>query len=312
LTSLDISNLKTLTGLNIVNNQLKNLVIRDQMELTNLDCGNNLLDSLVLKNMPKLENVSCGGNNNFVKLDISNLPKLQLFTCVYGNVPKISFHNLPSLVRVECYYSKIDSLIFKNVSALTDLNCLGNNLKELILEDMPELNNFGCSENPLDYLIIQIGDLDGYLAYSGPPNLKYICSDYHLTDFFKEKHPSAKVNSFCFYEPGKKFYTAIGKTIFDDNNNGCDSSDFYYPFLKFSVDNGTSNGFFFTDELGKFELNIQEGNIILTPDPEILKHFTITPSFITLTSLADSIIQPFCIEFVIKEQFRYSETKYFY
>lgn len=129
-----------------------------------------------------------------------------------------------------------------NVSNLHNLQYIyldNNALTSFDATNLPRLNSLYLNNNQLTELFIKngINELSGETAFSGNPNLRYICADEEELEELISRLPgmgltNVNINSYCSFTPGGDYNTITGKAIFDSDNTGCDASDLAQPFIK--------------------------------------------------------------------------------
>jgi hypothetical protein len=73
----------------------------------------------------------------------------------------------------------------------------------------------------------------------------------------------------------RKFNTIFGNIKFDNNNDGCISSNINAQNVKINITDGASNSFVFTNNLGNYSILAQNSNVTITPQQN---YFTFTPN----------------------------------
>ena len=157
LTSLDLSDLTSLTELNIGgNNSLPSLDLSDLTSLTELSITfNSSLTSLDLSDLPSLTELNIWRNDSLTSLDLSDLPSLTRLTI--GNVQfggndaltSLALSDLTSLTELSITFnSSLTSLDLSDLTSLTELNIWSNDaLTSLALSDLTSLTELNIWSN---------------------------------------------------------------------------------------------------------------------------------------------------------------------
>ena len=251
-----------------------------------LDVRNSLITNLEgINNFDNLEHLVCS-QNQISNLNISNLLNLRTLHCYYNNILSIIFPSSSNLGLVKCHFNMVTQLDVSNLTGLEWLECQNNNLISLNVK-----NSY-------------TGVYNWYKFYFfSNPNLQYICADEEDVSMVQSKinaygyASTCHVNSYCSFTPGGTFYTIEGNNRFDGDTNGCDSNDFGYPYLKFNVTDGTSNGNFIANEAGEYFYDVHAETHTLTPQLENPTYFNISPTSVTVDfpAQASPFTQDFCI-----------------
>jgi hypothetical protein len=95
----------------------------------------------------------------------------------------------------------------------------------------------------------------------GCTNLEFICIDENeisqIQNFINASNlTNVVLSSYCSFTPGGDYNTVTGNVRLDSNNNGCDETDFSFPFFRLAVDlNAVStNSSVFSNNNGVYHL----------------------------------------------------------
>jgi len=300
LTTLDVLSNTQLTRINCSKNQLASLDVHG-LKLTNgdsnpfypnpsLDCSYNNITNLNINNT-EIATLFCN-NNQISNLDLSTSTVFNL-NCSFNNLSNIDVTNQNALNYLDCQHNNISTLNLDNNSNLYGLICSNNNLKQLKISNKYELNYLNFNDNPsLEYLFMKNGNNDAYLLSFNlndgispyrNTNIKYICADDSEVDTLKADLQlwnlnDINVNTYCSFTPGGNFNTITGTVKIDANNNGCDSTDNPFEYLKLKIDDGTNSGETFVQNDGKYEFYTQTGNFNVATLAENPTLFTVSPA----------------------------------
>jgi len=279
LTSLDASVLPKLQSLDCEGNKMKNINLSGLTELSKLGCGYNELTSLNLNGLTKLENLFCF-SNPLTNLDVSELKYLSWLSCWNMNLTSLNINGLTNLKILDCSSNKLTSLDISECSKLTEIRCSKNNLQTLFVKN---------------------GMLTS-ISFSDNPRLKYICVDeVRLNDIqnlvTSYGYTNCHVNTYCSFVPGGEFFTILGNSKLDNNNNGCDIADTSFPNMKFSFSDGTNIGSLIPNETGSYSFSVQKGTHTITPVLENPSYFEASPSnkVLTFPPQTSPFTQDFCV-----------------
>ena len=295
----------------------QNIIFSFPVSFASLDLSNNKISdfeisgnfsswptqAIISLNNNLLENINLTGIYSLRKLDISNNP--------------ITDFNMPSLVIGEYLDISNTSLRYLNCNSNTffSTNVLANGLKSstfkivfrsgsIALDGSQTLESIDFSKSTigieeiknmplLESIFIKNGIKDQlYSPFFNTPRLKFICADEIDTKtikdiLFQSGLTNVNVNSYCSFTPGGNFNTITGTVKIDANNNGCDSTDNAFEYLKLKIDDGTNVGETFVQNDGKYEFYTQAGNFNIVALAENPTLFTVSPANFS-TSFADA------------------------
>jgi hypothetical protein len=288
LTNLNVNANTNLAYLNVSNNQLTNLNLSQNTVLKTLFCDENLINNLNLLQNVELKSLSCS-NNFLTSLNTNQNILLEYLTCSNNQLSSLDLNQNTLLRQLRCSNNQI-SILDLNNTRVSNLYCDNNNLNSLFLK-----NDY--------YFDIIYGPVGGLtLSFSMNNNLKYICADDFEILAIQQKinqygYINCHVNTYCSFVPGGIFYEIEGNTKYDHNSNGCDISDINYPYLNFSITNGTNTGNIIPDISGNYSIPVQAGSHTITPVLENPTYFNISPtSFVAnFPTQASPLVQDFCV-----------------
>ncbi|WP_298140223.1 T9SS type A sorting domain-containing protein [Flavobacterium sp.] len=304
LTTLNLVGLININYINCQFNQISSLVLDNNLYyLQFLNCYNNQLTSLTLNNIPHLAKIECQ-NNLLTSLNLNNLPLLQILYSQNNLLSNLVLVDLPSLESVNCSNNLLNNLEVENLPSLEGIRCYNNSLTELDVSDLSSLFFLFCNDNQLTTLFLKNGIyLSSLLNFNNNPNLEYICADDFNVELVQSKintygySATCHVNSYCSSTPSGTYYTIQGNNKLDNNSNGCDELDGFYPNLKFSITDGTNSGTLIANASGNYSISVQAGTHTITPQFENPTYFTSIPSSLTVSfpATASPFVQDFCI-----------------
>jgi hypothetical protein len=280
LTGLDVSGMTSLEELNCSDNVMTTLVVTGCTGLHSLQCETNELTSLDLAGL-SLSQVLCA--NNFLStLNVTGITTLEFLSCGVNSLATLDLTGCTSLFFLSCPFN-----------LLTSLDVSGCNPDQIF-----------CEGNYLTNFTIKNGhdNSDSFYSFSDNP-LEYICADENEIQAYQdildnEGMVGCVINSYCSFNPGGIYYTISGLNRFDADNDGCESSDGWYPSLKFSiVASNESGGTMISNSSGAFGLTVPQGDYIITPMIENPSYFNVEPASINASfpAQASPYIQDFCI-----------------
>jgi hypothetical protein len=196
--------------------------------------------------------------------------------------------------RLSLSSNNLTELTLDNLSQLKSLDCAGNQIESLNCNNNSNLEYLAIQSPILKYLFIKNGVDESTTMDQGSwfelfccnPNLEYVCCDamqYENVLSVIEQFQlfNCQVNTYCYFTPGGDYNTISGETQFDLDNNGCDASDFSFPFMKIdiNIDAVSTNSSVFSNENGFYQIfTDQTGTYELIPDLENPTYFNVTPN----------------------------------
>ena len=304
LTSVDLSSNINLDKLQIAENQLTSLDVSMLTNLVWLICNNNFLTSLNVLPLVNLEEFNCS-YNQLTSIDVSTLSNIYTLDLSHNQLSTLNLNGSESVVQLNLQNNQLESLDLSNhsnaesaflnfnnfssidVSPLQNLLSFGisdNQLTTLDLSQNPALVVVNCSNNNLESLFVKNGANEFSIVLDNNP-LNFICADEFQIEAIQNQltsigNSSCVVNSYCSFTPGGDYNTITGNIRLDNNNNGCDETDFSIPFFRLAVDYNamTTNSSVFSNNNGVYNLYTDtEGVYTLTPVIENPSYFTVSP-----------------------------------
>ena len=234
---------------------------------------------------------------DFKNIDISNCTGINFLPNFNGE----------TLVSLDIRNSSIRELTLNN-SMLTSLDFTGTrNLNTLYLENNPmtsldlsetALTAFGCSNMPTSFINIKNG-IHTELYLNNTPLLEYVCADeFEIAAINEFLEGDTTVGSYCDFVPGGTFNTVTGKTRFDIDANGCETTAAALPFIKIKFTNDTAQWETFTNQTGNYHFYTGQGQYNIIPNFENLQYFNASPQTASVNfPLLDGLVhvQDFCI-----------------
>ena len=301
INNLDITQCQNLEILFCANNPLVNLDISQNLLLRSLDCENTQITSLNLNPFSNLLSVECS-SNQLSSLDVTqNINLLNLY-CDYNQLSTLDVTQNINLVTLTSDGNQLTSIDLSNNPYLEFLYLEANQLTSLDVSQNPVLNELKCSGNSnLSQLILKNGNSTwDYLEFACY-NLEYICADEEdvllVQQKLNEYGLNCNLNSYCSFVPGGDYFSIEGQTVYDYDNNGCDSNDLNYSNLRFSITDGTISGGLISNITGNYTIPVQPGNHTITPILENPTYFNISPTNITVDfpTQTSPFTQDFCV-----------------
>src|SRR5690606_17993956 len=283
LGSVNLAGSNNLTLLNITaNGGLASLDISNKSVLTQLTCSfNPSLQTLSVSNCNNLTKI-LANSNNLSNISLGSIALLQELTVSDNNLTTLNLGNLPLLNYLQCSDNNLTSLNLTTLPALKFLYCYDNNLTSIDAHSNPALQSLFCADNSyLQYINIKNGSQNpvDISFISNTPALTYVCSEpediTYYSSIYNLSSNNVVINSYCSFAPGGTFYTVQGNTKYDNNNNGCDTSDPLKPFQKFTITNGSANGNIISNTSGNYFIPVLAGTHTITPILENPTYFTV-------------------------------------
>lgn len=301
LTDLNLTSLVNLIDLNCRYNQLVNLNITGLISLYNFDCTNNQLTSLNANNLVNLSFLYCNFNQ-LTNLTFSGCTNLTNVECSYNNLTSLNVTGLNNLFYLKCINNLLTEINCTGISKISTLWCENNQFVTLNLTNFFFLSTLLCqNNNQLVSLFIKNGTNEETSLY-GNSNLQYICADESQISSIQNSlnnygFTNCQLNSYCSFATGGTFYTIQGQNRFDNENDGCDSSDGFISNVKYSISNGTTTGSIISNNIGNYSIPVQAGIHTITPILENPSYFNVSPANVVVNfpSQTSPFTQNFCI-----------------
>lgn len=259
----------------------------EALNIKRLNVSNdNILDLTGIEAFANLRSLDCS-YNRLTSLNLSVLTQLQFLGCNVNQISNLNIDGLTELGELYCGNNNLTSLDLSSSNNWVALGCGSNRITSLDLSTftnyVPSNTDIDLSNNRLTTLIVKNGIVDnGYMDLSRNPTLRFVCVDDSEVAYFQNEinnygYTNCVVNSYCSFTPGGNYNTITGKTIFDSNNNGCDAQDAPRPFMKMKVNDGTTNGYVFTNANADYTFYTGAGNFIVNPELENPNYFNSNP-----------------------------------
>jgi hypothetical protein len=202
--------------------------------------------------------------NNLATVNIQNQNKLRVIDCGENHLTSLSAPGCPDMRIIYCDNNLLTSLNTSIYPLLNSLYCNNNSIQSLDLSQNPEFYNINCTTNGMSFLNLKNGknQLNNSTAVAYNPNLVICCDESELAmmqnmisgaPFFFSTY---QATTYCSFTPGGTFYTVLGNTKYDSNNNGCDSNDLSKAFQKFNITSGTTSGSVIANNSGNYSPEI--------------------------------------------------------
>jgi hypothetical protein len=143
----------------------------------------------------------------------------------------------------------------------------------------------GCGQIQDFFVIAGIPQLESLFIKNGYlnipqltecPNLNYFCVDESEVGTFQSWYPDAEVNTYCTTSPAGNPNTISGDVTYDFTTSGCVALA-NPSFLKFKIDDGTSQGINYTSN-SSYLFYTDAGDFTITPEMENAALFNISPA----------------------------------
>jgi Leucine-rich repeat (LRR) protein len=321
LSNLDLTGLVNLQYLYCYNNNLTSLNVSGLNNLSYISCYGNSFTNLDFSGLSNLQSIDTGTvTNNF---NLSNTGLVTLYSFSFGSVGSLNLTNCTNLTTILLTGDQVPIVNLTGCTALTylemescglqaldvstlinlqTLSCSFNNFTSLDVSNNHNLTTLNCSSFALQYLYAKNGTEEqlGY-TINGTPNLLFACvDDFQVGPLLSGPigSPNAVISSYCSFTPGGNYNTISGTVTLDANNNGCDSNDIFQPNIRINVNEGTTQGATFSNNLGNYNFYTQAGSFVLTPAIENPTWFTFSPTTATIpfaNNNNNAATQNFCL-----------------
>lgn len=325
LVNLNLQGLDSLSELDIQNNLLTTLELQNLPILEDVDCRfSNNLESIRLANLPEISRIDARDCPNLIQGEFENLPKLSaldmsdcpISTLNINATPLLYVldinaadlaavtYNLPHLGRLTCGGSALTFLDLTAMPNLRELTCNDAQMTSLDLSQNFKLEDLVLSQNhQLEQVNIKNGIQEEHLYIHDAPSLIYICMDEEDVSLVQEEVnatnglENVSYNTSCSFDPGGSNTQLQGQALFDFDNDGCDSTDIIYPYLRYDLEGVSISTSVYSNANGIYNSYIPEGTFTLTPQPEQPGYFNISPEIATIniTSNNEVVLQDFCV-----------------
>ena len=289
ISNFDLSGLPKLKSLEFAFNPVgTSLTIADHLFLENINCDYAGLTALTLTNLPVLTWLVANGND-LTDVTISGAPSLRWFGVVSNELTSLDTQGLPALEALYCSSNQLMALDLSSNPLLTRLECKNNNLQSINVKNGINLVNPPSPADPMNW--------------SNNP-LEFVCIDESEAAFVENllianNLEGVNFNTYCSFSPGGSYHTIAGSVGFDNESNGCDSSDPLGSFVRLRLVDGTNTSYAYTNNNGDYQFYTGQGTFVVYPDEENLSYFTATPpvALINFTETENTVsIQDFCLQ----------------
>lgn len=325
LQSLDIEDCNTLNSIDVSYNKLNHLKVKNASNLEDVNTARNQLASYEFTNTNNLKKLQIQANK-FTSFNTSAIPSLVTLNIEYNQLNSLTgtsdilknlnvvSNNLTDLNINN--YPNLDSLVMGR-NRIVDVDFSGHSKIRAVSESSADMS-FGLAGltptnngtftktfnvnncTNLEMVYFESSSIEKIFMKNGknelsyfPDNssLQYICCDpSQIADIEYQlvlQGITANVNDYCNFIPGGNHNTIKGTVRFDENNNGCDSNDEVFEYMKLKINDGISTGETFVTANGTYNFFTKEGDFTLTAEPENPSLYAITPSTFTV-NFADS------------------------
>ena len=283
LANLDVSASLNLLYLECNQNQLTTLDVTTLTNIEELRCGSNLITNIDVTNCPNLTYFDCS-NNSLTNIDVTNCANLNNFYCSNNSLTNLAVTNCPNLMYLWCSHNSLTNLEVSGLTVLQYFQCDYNLLTSLDVSNA--FTNGGgeidCANNQLTYILMKNGTTQS-IAFSGNPNLQYICADANELVSVQQQAiqygmPNIGISTFCSTSPAGSYNTLSGTSTYDANLNGCSPLDSAYSYLKIKITDGTTTSYIYTNDEGNYTTYIDTGTYTLTPQFQNPTYFISSPA----------------------------------
>ena len=312
LQDYNISNLSgiefftNLVYLDVAYNNLTNLNATALTDVYYLDLEGNNLSSLNINGLVNLRGLRYGGNN-LPNYNLSQFTQLTELKCQNTGTTFLDVSALTELEFLVCRNNSIQTLDLTNCTKMKSVFCENNLITNLSIANFLEFYSLKCAYNPLVTLDLKFGlpltsNAVNNIDITNCPSLQYICVDEYNTNSIKNKvaslgYSDCEVNSYCSFTPGENFQSISVGATFDSDANGCTAADINYPYIKYTISNGTTSESTHSDQNGNYVFFAQAGTHTVTPILENPTYFTVAPASITfdVSDFTNLVAQNFCL-----------------
>ena len=153
ITSIDLSNNKKLTVLNLTGSKVTSLDLSNNTDLVTINCAQlKTLESINVKKCSKLIKLYLA-DNKLAELDVTQNPSLKELSCNNNQLTRLDLSKNTALTKLWVgKNSNLTSLDLSNNTNLTYLSIDNNNMLELKVSMLPKLQTLYCLNNKLTSL----------------------------------------------------------------------------------------------------------------------------------------------------------------
>ncbi len=312
LTSIDLSNNTLLSQIYLSDNQITSLDVNSNSNLEDLIIDNNQLTAINVTGTTALRQLSVN-DNQISSLNLSTSTNLYSLSANYNSLTSIDLSNHPDIQYINVKNNQLTSLMIGDDNAIEYIDCSYNLFTAL---DFSNLNTFIFASQPYDisnnpnlmYINLKSGqnyvhtDAGNTGNFNSLPSLEVICMDDANSTFASNVQfltsENIVITEYCSFVPGGDYNTITGNITYDSDNNGCDTNDTDFPFVRINIDDGAETGASYTNSDGEYAFYTQDGNFTITPSLENPSFFNVTPinATINFPNNNNNIqIEDFCI-----------------
>lgn len=155
ITNADFTGCEKLEGLSLSCKKMDGLVITNLPNLERLSLSTDIFTEFKLENFQSLTSFSFTDSPELKKLEIENVPQLNILICSNDSLVSLDMDNCPALQVVNCSNNKLTKFDTSKTPSIQTLMCYGNMISELDIT--------GC-----EYLIRNIKDCDPQIGNDYP------------------------------------------------------------------------------------------------------------------------------------------------
>ncbi len=302
LGSIDLSALSNLIDLNVGSCGLNSLDVSNNGNLEKLQYYFNTIQSINFENLSNLKELNCRGNQ-ISTLDLSDLPNLEIFNCSQNELTSLDFSQNLNLENINCSLNQLTELNINQLSELNELS-FSNNFLTTFDSNGTSLYFIEAQNNALETVNLKDGISGDYISYFLEYHIIYYFSNNPIEvmcvdDFGLEASYLSAYNTttYCTFVPGGEYNTISGQTFFDNNDDGCDATDYVIPNLVYSISDSSSDGNVVSNNSGVYNFYVGEDTYSFSPIIENPSYFNVSPENQTVSFPSDTshFEQDFCI-----------------
>ena len=298
---LSAMNSSRLVQVNVSNNV--NLKILD-LERSFSDAGgayNDALLSIDLTQNVNLEELYISDQTPELigSLDLSQNLNLKTLHCSNNDLTNLDF--IPESVNLVEFLSRDNNIDFYDFSQHTNLETLTlYNFAHADMSNCPNLNylSIGTYIENASMNIKNGTSIDTYVS-QGIVESFYACVDEFEIDAVREAYfNSITVDALCSILPAPGNRNTIeGINRYDSNMDGCNTGDYSFSNLRYSISNGTETITMYSNDGNNYSFDVQSGDYTYAPIIENPSYFNVSPTNATVNfpGTGDTFSQDFCI-----------------
>lgn len=286
--SFDLSDLNSITWLNVAENQLTELDLQHMVDLAYLRFNDNIISKVEVAGLNRLHTIYAQ-KNVLPDLNLSGLDSLSTLNVTDNQLTELDLTDNTLLFRLLANDNSIKSLDLDQNPKLAYISVSRNELNELSIYNNPNCSHVFAADNKLESLILKNG-LENSLDVENNPTLTLVCVDqFELMSIQEELdelgYSQTSLSTYCDFNNGD--YSVQGRIIFDQDGDGCSDQDpglYNIPQQIWGLTG--SLGFSYSSDQGNFEIPLDEGIYNLQPIIENPDLFVVTPD-LYLAELSD-------------------------